>query len=39
MSGDQPISCRTGSWGIALIIFVASIVVPLAKLIVLERAD
>jgi paraquat-inducible protein A len=27
---------RTGSWGIALIIFVASIVVPIAKLIVLS---
>jgi paraquat-inducible protein A len=26
---------RTGSWGIALIIFVASIVVPIAKLIIL----
>jgi paraquat-inducible protein A len=27
---------RTGSWGIALIIFVASIIVPIAKLIVLS---
>jgi paraquat-inducible protein A len=27
---------RTGSWGIALIIFVASIVVPIAKLVVLS---